>query len=165
MADSSNKDKRGQYEPYRGRGGTRLYCPYYAGREVTVRDGLVAFTDSGLVIGVIERPPGNPLPEPEPLSESQREVLDELRAIVEVTAGEARLVPLRQENRRRREAFVERVREAISMARGRHRRWPTVRETQQALRDGGQPAGRKEKIAEQIRLMKNEEQANEGEDS
>ncbi len=75
-------------------------------------DGLVAFTDFGFLIGVIERPAGNALREPQALTKAERRHFMEERGMVELTAAEARRAPLRRENQRRREAFVESVREA-----------------------------------------------------
>ncbi len=133
---------------------TRLYCPLMAGRELGVCDGLIRFGKEGFVIGVVERPRGKPVHPPASISAEQRQILEQLYGLTELSSDEARRVPLRNENQRRREAFEARVRRAIEAACQRHGRWPSIREVQAVLVQFGFPAGRKEKIGGYLRSLK-----------
>ncbi|MGD9496240.1 MAG: hypothetical protein AB7Y46_08015 [Armatimonadota bacterium] len=51
----------------------RIYSQQFAGREVWLGDGLVAFGDDGFAIGVVKRLGPGPRLAPQPLGESQFE--------------------------------------------------------------------------------------------
>lgn len=124
----------------------RLFCPALSGKETWVGDGLVKLDALGFVVGVIKDTKGLVEP-PRALADDQVEALSRVRGLIELSAAEARRVPLEIENRRRHEEFIGRVAEAVHAARRTHRRWPTVREVQAQLERAGHPKGRKEKIA------------------
>lgn len=140
-----------------------LYCRKYAGRTTIIHDGVIGFDDMGRVIGVVEDAEGNLFDPPRPISAGQRKVLEEVGGLVELSPKEARELPLHLENQRRHDVFVERVTEAIEIARRELRRWPSIRETQKVLVQMGHPAGRKEKICEQIWRLRNQEDPQGGE--
>jgi len=104
----------------------------------------------GIVVGVVERPNGRPLPKPEPLSEQQIQAMREVYGLIEITAEQARCLTLHQRNERRRADFEARVGEAVRIARTRLGRWPTIREVQAVLVARRLPAGRKEKVGKMI---------------
>ena len=134
----------------------RLYCAGYAGMEVMVRQGWVRFDKRGFVVGMIKTAGGGIVDPPQPISKQQKRKLEELAGLVELSAEEVRHLPLQIENERRRRESVERIAECIHTARRRLERWPSIREVQATLVECGFAAGRKEKISEQLQLLKNE---------
>ena len=151
MAEKENSTREGSASK-------RLYCRRYAGQPVAVCDGVVQFDQLGLVVGVVGDATGNPVSPPRPISEEQKRVLEEVGGLVELSAEEVRHLPLQIENERRRREFVDRVTQCIHAARRRLRRWPSIREVQAKLVEFGFPAGRKEKIGEQLQVLKNEQE-------
>ena len=147
-----------QNGPREGAGSKRLCCRRYAGRQLAVCDGVVRMDQWGLVVGVVKDARGKPISPPRPISEEQKRVLEEVGGLVELSAEEVRQLPLQIENERRRHEFVDRVTQCIHIVRRRLRRWPSIREVQATLVERGFPAGRKERISEQLQVLKNEQE-------
>lgn len=151
-ASQSQREKRRRSRRDRGER-RRLYCPRLAGRTTVVGDGLVAADKQGFVIGVIERPHGSPLRQPEPLTDEQIQLLEEVCGMVQLSPDQARQLPLHQENQRRRQQFEDRVKQAAAVAHSRLGYWPSIRQVQTVLVQLGYPAGRKEKIGAVLRIL------------